>query len=388
MIRMTYKIYFISLVVLACLGSIDVHGQAQDSVKTDSVTQDSSKFDSFNKKMERLFVWMPVPVYSRSSEAGDIFGLAKYNLFRLSKKDTVSGPSKVSGVGTVSTKGRVNVSLGGELVFNQNHNIALCYFNYRKTPEYIFGIGNDVVKENQEQVTTNRFKIEGNFTWLFSNKLYVGPQFDFANYFDVSADSNSFLRRDNVLGLAGGNNVGLGLAILLEKRNNRYNSTTGGYIEFTYLYYAKAIGSDYEYSRMDLDLRKYFTPWRNLKHVIAFQATTTYSSDGAPFYDLGLMGGEVKMRGYYLGAYRDHVLVDAQTEYRLPVWKIIGLVGFAGVGRVAPKYDELALDGFHFSYGAGLRLKVDSKNNINVRFDFGFGPDGINGSYINFTEAF
>jgi hypothetical protein len=100
------------------------------------------------------------------------------------------------------------------------------------------------------------------------------------------------------------------------------------------------------------------------------------------------MGGEVKMRGYYLGAYRDHVLVDGQVEYRMPVWKIIGLVGFAGVGRVAPTYEELSIDGFHFSYGAGLRLKVDSKNNINVRFDFGFGPDGINGSYINFTEAF
>jgi hypothetical protein len=380
-----YKLYFFSLIVSLCLFSSEIYAQEPEKVDT---AKKESDFDSFNKKMERLFVWMPVPVYSRSSEAGDIFGLAKYNLFRLSKKDTISGPSKVSGVGTVSTKGRVNVSLGGELVFNDNHNIALCYFNYRKTPEYIFGIGNDVVREDQEQVTTNRFKIEGNFTWLFSNKLYIGPQFDFANYFDVSADSNSFLRRDNVLGLNGGNNVGLGLAVLLEKRNNRYNSTTGGYIEFTYLYYAKAIGSDYEYSRMDLDLRKYFTPWRNLKHVIALQTTTTYSSDGAPFYDLGLMGGEVKMRGYYLGAYRDHVLVDAQAEYRMPVWKIIGLVGFFGVGRVAPTYGELSLDGFHYSYGAGFRIKVDSKNNINVRFDFGFGPDGINGSYINFTEAF
>jgi len=383
---LTNRLFLFFIVVAACLSSTDLRAQ-QDTAKQDSA-KPPSKFDSFNSKMERIFVWMPVPVYSRSSEAGDIFGLAKYNLFRLSKKDTISGPSKVSGVGTVSTKGRVNVSLGGELVFNENKNIALAYFNYKKVPEYIFGIGNDVKKEDMEQVTTNRVKVEGNFTWLFSNKLYVGPQFDFANYFEVSADTNSFLIEQNVLGLNGGNNMGLGLAVLWENRSNRYNSATGGYIEFTTVFYTEVLGSDYNYTRMDLDLRKYFTPWPKLKHVLAFQATTTYSSDGAPFYDLGLMGGEVKMRGYYQGAYRDHVLVDAQTEYRLPVWKIIGLVGFMGVGRVAPTYGELSLDGFHFSYGAGLRLKVDSKNNINVRFDFGFGPDGINGSYINFTEAF
>src|SRR4051812_44309954 len=96
-----YRLYILSFLAAVFLFSIDVHGQAADSTKKE---KDPSKFDSFNSKMERLFVWMPVPVYSRSSEAGDIFGLAKYNLFRLSKKDTVSGPSKVSGVGTVSTK--------------------------------------------------------------------------------------------------------------------------------------------------------------------------------------------------------------------------------------------------------------------------------------------
>src|SRR5215203_7220848 len=98
----TTNIYFLALTFAACLFAIDLQAQEKDTTKMES------DFDSFNKKMERLFVYMPVPVYSRSSEAGDIFGLAKYNLFRLSKKDTMSGPSKASGVGTVSTKGRVN----------------------------------------------------------------------------------------------------------------------------------------------------------------------------------------------------------------------------------------------------------------------------------------
>jgi hypothetical protein len=40
------------------------------------------------------------------------------------------------------------------------------------------------------------------------------------------------------------------------------------------------------------------------------------------------------------------------------------------------------------SFGGGLRIRVDSENNTNMRFDFGFGPDGVNGFYINFAEAF
>ena len=80
--------------------------------------------------------------------------------------------------------------------------------------------------------------------------------------------------------------------------------------------------------------------------------------------------------------------MDAQVEYRMPVWNIFGIVGWFGVGRVAQSYNDLALDGFHLSYGPRLRIRVDSKHNTNLRFDFGFGPGGIQGFYINFREAF
>ena len=46
------------------------------------------------------------------------------------------------------------------------------------------------------------------------------------------------------------------------------------------------------------------------------------------------------------------------------------------------------MDQFHLSYGPGLRIMVDSKHKTNLRFDFGFGPSGIQGFYVNFGEAF
>ena len=101
-----------------------------------------------------------------------------------------------------------------------------------------------------------------------------------------------------------------------------------------------------------------------------------------------MLGGEDKMRGYYKGALRDHVLVDCQLEYRLPIWNIFGMTAFVGTGRVAESYSDVSPDGFWLSYGLGVRIRVDTKHNTNLRFDCGFGPDGVNGFYINFAEAF
>ncbi len=152
------------------------------------------------------------------------------------------------------------------------------------------------------------------------------------------------------------------------------------------MFYTETFGSTYGFNRFELDARKYFNPW--LKHAIAIQATTTAVGGDVPFYSLALLGGDKTMRGYYQGALRDKVLVDTQVEYRLPVWNIFGLVSWIGTGRVGESYSDLSLDGFWLSYGAGLRIKVDSEQNINLRIDFGYGPGGISGLYFNFAEAF
>lgn len=101
-----------------------------------------------------------------------------------------------------------------------------------------------------------------------------------------------------------------------------------------------------------------------------------------------MLGGDERMRGYYIGAIRDKTLVDGQVEYRMPVWKMFGLTAWLGTGRVANTYSGLALDGFWLNYGIGLRIKVDSESNINMRMDMGFGPAGISGFSQNFSEAF
>jgi len=345
-----------------------------------------STFDRFNKKAEALFKIIPVPIISYSTEAGNTFGLAKFNAFHPVKKDTISKPSKLSEVATFSTKGRVNVSISNDLILQGNKYMILSYFNYRKQPEYMLGIGNDVSVDNVEEVATNRIRLSSIALRRVKGKFYTGISFDLANYFEVATDSNSFLIRDEVTGLHGGTDVGIGISAALDSRDNRYNAFHGAFVLANLIFYPDFMGTTYPFGKFELDVRKYFNPW--LKHVIAIQGTTTYIHGDAPFYDLAMLGGEDRMRGYYKGALRDKVLFDTQVEYRMPLWKIFGITGWIATGEVARAYKDLTYDGLWLSYGGGLRIKVDSGNNINLRIDMGFGPNGVHGLYLNFSEAF
>lgn len=378
--------FFLFTTVLSFAQTDSTDTDAEPSKAKADTAKKVSKFDNFNQKAENLFKYIPVPLYSYSTEAGNIFGLAKFNLIHLSKKDTVSKPSKLSEVVTFSTKGRINASVSTELSLNQDKIMIIGYVNYKRQPEYILGIGNDVSRDSMSQVQYDRFQFVANPMFKIKKNLYLGVAFQLAQYFSVEPDSNSFLIRDNVTGVKGGFEIGLGIAAAYDTRDNRYNPLTGVFVFTNFLGFPSFLGSHYQFSKFQLDCRKYFNPW--LKHVIALQAYTSASGGEVPFYELSLLGGDSRMRGYYQGAIRDKVLVDCQVEYRMPVWNIFGVTGFIGTGRVAPNYSELSLDGFHLAYGGGIRIRVDSKNNTNLRFDMGFGPHNVSGFYINFAEAF
>lgn len=380
---MVYYLRPISLTLLLIINmSIICFGQEKET----SVSDTLSKLERTNKKLEGLFQIIPVPLYSYSVEAGHTFGLAKFNLIDLSRVDSVSQASRISEVATVSTKGRINISVSTDLNWHQDKYMVFGYFNYKRQPEYMVGIGNDFNREDLEKISFDRFKFVNYGLIQAVKHLYIGVGLDVSDYRDVETDSTSFLIRDNVTGLEGGTSVGIGFSVTYDSRDNRYNAYKGAFLTLKTMYFPSFFGNPYVFSTYNLDARKYFNLWH--KHIIAIQATTSYRSGNVPFYELSMLGGEDQMRGYYKGVIRDKVLVDGQVEYRMPVWNIFGINAWVGTGRVASSYSSLMLDGFWLSYGGGFRIKVDSKHNTNLRFDFGFGPGGIKGYYINFGEAF
>ncbi len=364
--------------------------KAQDTtqVKKDTTAKKISKFDQFNKKAEALFKVIPFPMVTYSTETGTVFGLVKYNMVQLVKGDTISSASSFSELVSISTEGQFKVVLGSTLYLNEDRIVLRGGVNYITFPEYILGVGNEVSRDNIERISSNSFAFYNTFLYSFvkSRDFYVGIVQEYVNYLKIETDSTSFLLENKYPGYQGGVTSGFGFGLAYDTRDLKQNASKGVYLESTFKFFGKPVGSDFAYNTFELDMRYFINPW--LKHVIAFQAYTLGNFGAVPFFDLGKLGGSNAMRGYYLGAIRDKVMAYAQVEYRMPVWKIFGVVGFAAAGRVAPAYNAMHFNGLWYSGGFGLRVMVDSRNKANLRFDFGYGEEGSKTLSVGFTEAF
>jgi outer membrane protein assembly factor BamA len=164
---------------------------------------------------------------------------------------------------------------------------------------------------------------------------------------------------------------GLGFKISREARDNRFNAYRGSYLFFEYMNYGKWIGSKFNYQSLEFDYRKYVTPLKWLTIAGQIYAEAKFG-DNIPIQSLSLMGGDNRMRGIYIGRFRDKSMIEGQVEARFPIYWIFGGTVFTGLGETAPDISGYSLQGIKWTYGFGLRLSVNKATRSNIRFDIGF----------------
>jgi hypothetical protein len=136
-----------------------------------------------------------------------------------------------------------------------------------------------------------------------------------------------------------------------------------------------------------LDARKFITLSHRRNDVFAFQLYFLATTGNPVWNEIGALGGMDLMRGYYSGRYRDNVYFASQAEYRLPLTKMFGLVTFVGLGDVSHSLSTFGFNNLKPSYGAGLRVRIDNKEKLNLRIDYGIGKHTSN-FYITVAESF
>jgi hypothetical protein len=124
------------------------------------------------------------------------------------------------------------------------------------------------------------------------------------------------------------------------------------------------------------------------KQVLAFQMTGNFITGHPPFGMYALLGNDDDMRGYYKGRYRDKDYMCIQAEYRRYLFWRIGIAAFAGVGNVNNTVEHLLTALPKYTVGGGLRLKLNRKDNINLRMDYAWGSFSNSGLYVYLSEAF
>jgi hypothetical protein len=355
--------------------------------KSDS-TGFKSKLDKINATMEKVVKYSPLPIISYSTETDWMFGLTKYNGFRIGSKgsnDSTIQPSHITSLAYFTLNHQYKIGTEIDLMFGHNKYRSHTQVYYLDFPDYYYGLGDTTDYNNERLVNSTNLDISTGFEYNITSRLYIGIYYQYNNFFVLDySDTLDYPGRIDLIPNEGLQS-GIGLNFARETRDNRFNAKKGSYLFIKYMNYGKWVGSKFNYNLILIDYRNYFTPVKFL--TIATQIYTEGRFGDVPVQSLALMGGDNRMRGIYLGRYRDHTLIDGQLELRFPIAWIIGGTLFGGLGEVAPDYGKYTFNGIHWSAGAGLRLMVDSNSRTNLRFDIGFSKDRML-FFFTFLEAF
>ncbi len=290
----------------------------------------------------------------------------------------------------------VQYSLNNQLMIEHNYQIftnkekyyLVGYYGYSRFPVLFYGIGKDAKLENKEAITYDLIRFDNLTYRKVGRHSFAGLGWRYFNMYNVKGEENGIFENGDIVGRNGSVVSGLNVSYQFDTRDNVLTPSQGSFLQIEYSAHERWTGSTNAFHRWQIDARHFFKPFPNRKDVLAFQGYGFFNNGSKiPFHELALLGGDMIMRGYYVGSLRDKNLMAFQGEYRWQALKRWGLVGFGGLGWVNEKVSDMGMKNILPSYGAGLRFKINRKENVNVRVDYGFG-NGQQNLYFFIAEAF
>lgn len=297
-----------------------------------------------------------------------------------------------------STNGSFAISFLPYLYLKDDKYRIATEFYFRNMPDNYWGVGYQAgERESETGVTTayhrNWWSVSGSVIRQVSDGFFVGVTYDVNE--TKASDLNDYMKNDPYIISYGTNvlNVGLGLTVQLDTRDNPQNAYEGYLLSLAITGYDKFFKvSGNSYTKMTLDARKYF-PVAERK-TVAMQMKSVFADGNVPWSEMPQLGSMYDLRGYQLGRFRDKSILFGIAEYRhmFKRRKVnkkgnyespFGFVAWCGAGSLAKDYREM--DNWLLSVGAGIRFEIQPR--LNVRMDYGMGKDN-NAVYISINEAF
>jgi hypothetical protein len=268
--------------------------------------------DSTEKSKVQNLVY---PTIAYSPETHWEFGVSSVAV-GFAKQDTNNRLSELRAFSFITSLRQYGLTIEHALYSNRNLWFMLGLLKTQSFPLSYHGIGYNTPKEKVAVVEAFTFNWRERFLRKLSGNFYLGLELDFQRLSRVNFKSYS----DDTLilkppGYSGYDNFGAGIGVLYDNRHNVLNVRKGFFAEVALLNYSKVFGGTSNFSSIFTDVR-YFYPIRN-RNVLAVQSIGQFTLGDAPFNQYALMGGEMMMRGYYLGRFRDKHYLSFQAEYRM-----------------------------------------------------------------------
>ncbi len=212
-------------------------------------------------------------------------------------------------------------------------------------------------------------------------------------------------RRDEIIALKLDPRTGAGRGILSALDFDYTRNTTANVLDARRGYIASAhyeeagkwMGGDYDYREVTLEGRHYFALFDRFVWANRVKAGSI-SGPGevqnlAPFFKRYFLGGSSSLRGW--GRFQvsplsgsglplgGHSMLEASSEFRIPVWGKLSLVLFGDAGNVWSDPWQIDLKDLRFDVGPGLRYHTPIGP---IRFDVGYQINPIEGLLVKGKE--
>jgi hypothetical protein len=207
-----------------------------------------------------------------------------------------------------------------------------------------------------------------------------------------------------LIGCGGGWDNVLRLALSIDTRDFEPDPNSGVYTELSSEFGTKGIASQYQYMRVMLSVRGFYSPIPKVADlVLAARGVYEVQTKGTPFFSQTLMpfiddnhaglGGFRTLRGYTQNRFVGPVMALTNYEVRWTFAKFrllhqgFGLIAvpFLDIGRVFDDVGQTTLGGWKRTEGAGLRVAWNEATVIMA--DYGFSDEG-SAFYLNFNHIF
>lgn len=355
--------------------------------------------------------FIPVPVAFYQQETGFAIGAAILPVWRFGT-DTTVRKSNARLLAWFSQKKQTTIQLthtiftpGEKFYFSGELSYYDLQFNY-------YGIGNNTRERSEVQIQYPLFVFDEKALANVAPNLFVGLRYRLTNlgnvklqnandYNPVTNPPTVYNELGNLRGLGEQRNgtisSGVGPALLFDSRDNVLATYTGNFVDAHMLFNGSALGSDYRFTRYQLDARHFNPLFGSNNTILALQFMGQYHSGDVPFRELGGMGATLGgaaynnaylMRGIYEARFRDRQFTTIQAEIRQKlIWRF-DIAAFMAAGQVGYNLKDYSFDGTKLAGGVGARFRLNRRDRLNIRLDYGVGSGGNSGVIFAVGEAF
>jgi len=325
--------------------------------------------------------WLLLPIVFRSPDTGFAAGVLPQVVYRRAPD---RHPSSIRMDAYYTQKSQYHLLLRSTLWLNDDRTGVNIRFSFKKWPTNYYGTGNNTFEIEPDPFTDRIREFETDATQHLGGGVYAGAGYRL-RLGRVEPDmADGPLVTGSVTGTGRSAVSGMGALLRYDTRNHHYFPTRGSWHLLEIYRADRMLGSDFGYTRLTLDMRRYLPLGQD--QVIALQGVFTMTSGDVPFRVLPSAGAV--LRGYPEVRHIAGNVVAFQAEYRwVPVAGRFGFTVFAGAGDVYDHTGDLRWNRIKYTVGVGIRYLFSRSEKINIRLDYGIGRES-SGDYLDLTEDF